>query len=145
MSVIVIVGDGSSTLFWSDRWIHEKAITEVAPAIMPFVRRRGWRRRMVREALEGNSWTKDIVGGLPVLATCQYLLLADMIRDITLNPKQQDHHVWTSDPSGHFSSKSAYERYFVVGIRFERHMRLWKSWTPLKVKLFIWLMMWNRC
>ncbi|TVU35564.1 hypothetical protein EJB05_17460, partial [Eragrostis curvula] len=89
---------------------------------MPFVRRRGWRARTVREALEGNSWTRDIVGRLP---------LWDVIRVITLNPQERDHHTWLPDPSSQFSSRSAYERYFIGGITFEPHKRLWKTckWT----------------
>lgn len=64
ISVITTVGDGSSTVFWTDRWLHGKSISDLAPALMPFVRRRGWRTRTVREAMHKNSWTHDIIGGL---------------------------------------------------------------------------------
>lgn len=43
------------------------------------------------------------------------------------------------------SSKSAYEHYHIGGIVFEPHKRIWKTWAPLKAKLFIWLVMWKRC
>lgn len=44
-----------------------------------------------------------------------------------------------------FSTKSSYEGGFVGGIQFEPYRRLWKTWPPLKVKFFIWLVTWNRC
>lgn len=31
------------------------------------------------------------------------------------------------------------------GIQFEPHHRLWRSWAPLKVKIFVWLACWKRC
>ncbi|GJM88071.1 hypothetical protein PR202_ga04095 [Eleusine coracana subsp. coracana] len=54
ISVTTSIGDGNSTLFWTDRWIHGKVISELATALMPHVRRRGWRSLTVRDALQGN-------------------------------------------------------------------------------------------
>lgn len=31
------------------------------------------------------------------------------------------------------------------GIPFAAHTKLWKSWAPLKTKIFIWLAIWNCC
>lgn len=50
ISVTTAVGDGATTLFWSDRWLQGKSIQDLAPALMPFVRRRGWRKQTVRRA-----------------------------------------------------------------------------------------------
>ncbi|GJM89732.1 hypothetical protein PR202_ga05948 [Eleusine coracana subsp. coracana] len=139
------VGDERSTLFWTDRWINGISIQELAPALMPFVKRRGWRARTVQDALTQNTWLRDIAGGLPVLATWQFLLLWDVLTTVELMPEERNAHVWTPCPSGIFSSKSAYERYFVGGISFEPHKRLWRTWAPLKIKIFVWLAIWRRC
>ncbi|GJN18978.1 hypothetical protein PR202_gb06201 [Eleusine coracana subsp. coracana] len=139
------VGDGRSTLFWTDCWVNDKSIQELASALMSFVKRRGWRARTVHDALMQNTWLRDIAVELPVLATWQFLLLWDVLATVELMPEECDTHVWTPCPSGIFSSKSAYRRYFVDGISFEPHKRIWRTWAPLKIKIFIWLAIWRRC
>lgn len=145
VSVKTIVGDGRSTSFWSDRWINGKTIQDLAPALMPFVKKRGWRTRSVHEALQGNAWLLDVVGGLPALALWQFLMLWDTIMEMQLTPDQPDMHIWTPCPSGTYTSKSAYQRFLVGAIDFEPYKWLWWCWAPLKVKIFIWLATWKRC
>lgn len=99
---------------------------------------------MVSDALIDQRWIQDVIGGLPVLATWQFLLLWDLLADIQLST-ERDEHVWTPCTSRNFSSKSAYDRFFVGGITFEPYKRLWKSWALLKVKFFLWLAAWRRC
>lgn len=48
--MVTNIGDGQSTLFWTDRWIYRKYIGELTLALMPFVKKRGWRNLTVREA-----------------------------------------------------------------------------------------------
>lgn len=38
ISVTTTVGDGSTTLFWSNRWVIGQTIADLAPDLMPFVR-----------------------------------------------------------------------------------------------------------
>ena len=40
--------------------------------------------------------------------------------------------------------QSAYDAYFLGTIRFAPWKRIWKSWAPMKCKLFIWLATNNR-
>lgn len=145
ISVTSNVGDGSSTIFWTDRWIHGKSLQDLAPALMSFVLRRGWRMRTVCDALHDNSWTSDIVGGLSVLAAWQLLQVHDVLAQMVLDPQQRDQHCWLPDPSGQFTTKSAYRRFNEGSVRFEPYKRLWKAWAPLKAKMFIWLAYWKRC
>ncbi|TVU05324.1 hypothetical protein EJB05_48482, partial [Eragrostis curvula] len=56
-----------------------------------------------------------------------------------------DKHIWTPDPAVGFTTKSAYNRFFMASVQFEPYRRLWKSWAPLKVKIFLWLAILNRC
>lgn len=121
ISVMTIVSDGCSTLFWTDPWINGKSIQDLAPDLMPFIKRRGWHSRTVQDALTQDSWLQDVVGGLPVMLLGQFLSLWDMVTAVELVPGERDVHVWTPCPSGSFSSKSAYQRYFVGGIKFEPH------------------------
>lgn len=94
ISVSTILGDGRSTLFWTDRWIGGQAIQNIAPALMQFVHRCGWQKHTVHDALQQNNWMQDIFGGLPVLATWQFLLLTDAISTVLLQQEVEDRHVW---------------------------------------------------
>ena len=63
----------------------------------------------------------------------------------SLDPAISDQHSWRLSKSGSYSSKSAYEAFFIGTIRFAPWKRIWKSWAPLKCKFFIWLVLNNRC
>lgn len=145
VSISTTVGDGSSTLFWVNRWLHGRSIADLAPALMPFVRRRGWRTLTVCEALHNNRWTKDVQGGLSVLASWQLVQLWVFVQQQQLAPEQQDSHCWLPNPAGGFSTHSVYLRYFTGSINFEPYKRVWRSWAPLKIKLFVWLAALNHC
>lgn len=71
--VMTRLGNGRAALFWVDKWLDGRSVRDIAPSIMAFVRKRGWRRRTVCEALDNNTWTEDIVGGLPVPALWEFL------------------------------------------------------------------------
>lgn len=127
ISVTTTIGDGKATLFWTDRWLHGKAIPDLAPALMQHVRRRGWRKLTVHDALQDNHWFTYIMGGLSVLAQWQFLQLCDIVHEINISPEEQDRHIWSPHPSGTFTTKSAYERFFTGAVPFEPHRRLWKT------------------
>ncbi|GJN20422.1 hypothetical protein PR202_gb07798 [Eleusine coracana subsp. coracana] len=92
---------------------------------MPFVRKRGWRKRTVYQALRGSAWLKDIIGGLSVLATWQLIQLWAVVQHTQLQ-EEPDRHCWTPNASGEFTTKSAYQRFFVGSTKFEPYKRLWK-------------------
>lgn len=54
------VGDGRSTFFWEDRWLHGMMIQEIAPRIYDRIRPRTRSGRTVADALEG-TWTQYLV------------------------------------------------------------------------------------
>jgi len=55
ISVVAVVGDGLSMLFWTDRWIHGRSVRDLAPALFSFVPRRAVARRSVRDALHSHG------------------------------------------------------------------------------------------
>lgn len=108
-TIKTVVGDGNSTVFWTDRWLHGRSILELAPALSPFIRKLGWRKLTVRQGMDNNQWTKFIIGGLDVVAVWQYVQLWQLINTITLSSRTADKHIWMATSSGMFTSKSAYE------------------------------------
>jgi len=86
-----------------------------------------------------------VAGGLSVPAILDYLELWDTLENVQLLENQPDQHLWTPVSSGTYSARSAYARFFVGSSGFEPYKRLWKSWAPLRCKIFLWLAMLNRC
>ena len=82
MAVCSEVGDGSSTLFWSDKWLHDKSITELAPRLMPAVVKLSVNRRTVKEALTNRQWLADIKGALSVADLREFFSLWDTLNKV---------------------------------------------------------------
>jgi hypothetical protein len=52
ISVISMVGDGKSTCFWADHWLHGQTIQDLAPALFALVPKQIAKIRTVHEALQ---------------------------------------------------------------------------------------------
>jgi hypothetical protein len=66
---------GTSTLFWTDRWLKGRSIAELAPCLIQTVGPRIQRRRSVRDALDNRRWVRDIKGALTVQVLLEYLYI----------------------------------------------------------------------
>lgn len=139
------IGDGKSSSFWTDRWLHGTSVADIAPELMNYVKRRGWKQLTVHDALQDIYWTRFTVSGMSVQAIWEFLQLWDLVQNFNLRPDQEDTHVWLPHSLGTYTTKSAYERFFQGVVSFEPYRRLWKSWAPLRVKVFLWLAILNRC
>jgi hypothetical protein len=70
-----MVGNGHSTLFWSDNWLQGKSISIIAPSLFSIIPKRAAKSRTVHEALLNNRWIYDIRGGLTVGVLADYFKL----------------------------------------------------------------------
>jgi hypothetical protein len=50
------VGNGTATLFWTDRWIHGQSIADLAPHVLALVPSKKRKMKTVLEALTDHSW-----------------------------------------------------------------------------------------
>lgn len=144
IAVMTEIGNGQSTLFWTDRWLHGCSIEALAPSVYACVSPRIRNSRTVAEALSDGLWPRDIQGGLSWSGIREFLKLWDCLLEFTLTD-QEDRHIWRLDASGCYSSKSAYKAFFYGAVTFEPWHRLWKTWAPSKCKMFLWLAIRNRC
>lgn len=71
--------------------------------------------------------------------------LWDVIHGIELIAGAHDEHLWRFEASGKYSSRSAYRIFFTGSTAFEPYARLWRSWAPLRSKLFLWTAIMDRC
>jgi hypothetical protein len=138
-AVVTIVGDGTSTKFWADRWIHGRTIAEWAPALFRAIPTKIVKRRSVSQALNNRKWVDDIKGALTVQVISDYLLICNLVDRPVLQPDILDQHRWKLSSSGSYSCKSTYSSMFTGTISFFSWKRIWRSWTPPKGRFFIWL------
>ncbi|GJN34739.1 hypothetical protein PR202_gb23430 [Eleusine coracana subsp. coracana] len=123
ISIITQVGNGRSTLFWSDRWLHDCCLKDIAPEVVSKVPKRVIRSRTVEQALTNLQWVRDISGGLSFVGLIEYLMLWDLLRVFALT-EAMDQHRWRYDSSGVFTSKSAYRQFFQGSTTFEPWRRI---------------------
>jgi len=61
-----------------------------------------------------------------------------MMTNVQLS-EQPDKTIWRWTPDGRYSTKSAYTMLHAGATKFEGHQLIWKTWAPLRVKIFMWL------
>jgi hypothetical protein len=101
--VYLEVGHGTTTLFWTDRWLHSQSIADLAPHLMaaiPVTRRK---RRTVQEALVNHDWVSDIQGDLPVGVLLDYLRLWNILSKCLISSCSMK---WKINTSGVFQLTS---------------------------------------
>lgn len=140
VSIQSIVGNGTSTKFWTDRWLDGRRIVELAPNLFAAVNRKAVRTLAVHEAVMG-----DIPGNFPPSAFSDFFQIWDLVREVNLLPDTPDQHIWTPSSSGSYSSKSAYDRFMVGGASFAPADRIWRTWAPPRCKFFLWLAAQDKC
>ncbi|WVZ64257.1 LOW QUALITY PROTEIN: hypothetical protein U9M48_013807 [Paspalum notatum var. saurae] len=138
-SVHFVVDNGQRTLFWQDNWIGGKSVVDVAPALLWFMSKRTKSTQTVAAALHDGRWIREIRGGLSIQAIVQYLKPWDLIRDVRLIQSTQDRAVWRWSRDGRFSVHSAYRLLHEGSIHQPEVAIIWKTWAPLRVKIFLWL------
>lgn len=144
VAVHIEVGSGSSTLFWTDRWINGQSIGHIAPALLAAVPKR-LRRRAMSSALHGRAWARDIKGPRTVQVILGYVQVDALIRDVHLQPGVEDRFVWRFSTDGVYSASSAYRAMFYGSVKLRGATQLWKAPAPSKVKIFFWLAIHERC
>ncbi|WVZ88496.1 hypothetical protein U9M48_035013 [Paspalum notatum var. saurae] len=139
VAVVSVVGNGETIKFWTDRWLQGKNVAEHCPTLFKLIPKRAVKQRTVTQGVTDRKWILDISGALSVQVLVEYLRLWNLIEGVELRPDVADQHHWRFASHGSYSSKSAYEAFFVGSITFAPWRRVWKTWAPLRCKFFIWL------
>lgn len=137
--VKIVVGDGSKTLFWRDRWIHWLGVVDIAPLIHMCVDVRTRNRCSVQQALHESRWTIDVEGELNFTVHIKVMNLCLPIAPIQRDENSQDIFSWPADASGKYTARSVYMRLCQGWERAPFAACIWRSWAPLKCKIHAWL------
>lgn len=145
VSTIVQVGNGARTLFWSDKWIEGKSIEELAPLVWAAVPKRTRNTRLVRDALVGTIWARDVTGSLSVPALRQYLHLWYRLQRINIDQNQEDKFIWKWTQNQQYSASSAYRAFFIGQCGVPGAKELTKTRATPRCKFFFWHVFLGRC
>jgi hypothetical protein len=80
------IGDGTSTLFWRDRWINGHRVADLAPRLLAVIPKGKVNKCTVREALIEHKWVSEIRGALTVGVIVDYLRLWNALQGVVLQP-----------------------------------------------------------
>lgn len=138
--VKIVLGNGANVLFWKDRWIHGFTVGDIAPLIVELVQPRARNRRSVQQALDDNAWIQDVHGDLTFMAHLQVAHLCQAMATVPMNEGETDQFVWPADGSGCYSAKSVYNRLCMGLTDSPTATGIWRSWAPLRCKIFAWLL-----
>ncbi|KAF8655413.1 hypothetical protein HU200_061155 [Digitaria exilis] len=133
------IGGGRTTLFWTDRWLNDSSITELARCLMQAVGPRIQKRWTVREALHNRQWARDITGALTVQVILEYLQIWELVQQVHLDDDLPDRVLWRWTADQQFTTASAYQAFFQGQYSTPGVKVLWKARAPNKCRFFLWL------
>jgi hypothetical protein len=131
-SVIFVVGDGTATCFWTDRWLHGQSIQDLAPTLFGLGPKRAMNKRTIHEAMEELQWVADIRGSLPIQPLFEFFLIWDILHEFQLTLWRVGSAPVDTVQSGIYSCKSAYERLLwnrLLGVRRGESSCRWEPGT----------------
>lgn len=143
MATSVTVGDGRTDTFWHCTWLQSMTLAQLFPTLYKCSTRK---QRTVAAALHNNTWIKDLRRSNVADLAVEFLVLWRAIRDanITLQSGVPDDIKWNFEPSGIYSTKSAYNLQFNATIQTNFKQLIWQVWAPGKHKFFCWLLLQDR-
>ena len=109
-------------MFWTDKWLHGKRVSDLAPRLFELILKRFINKRTFQDALSNRRWILDIKGALTVGALIDYLHLWEALSDFELQPNREDKHIFSIASDGRYSAKAAYKSLFLGSSSFEHYI-----------------------
>jgi hypothetical protein len=130
MAMGIQIGDGNSTLFWTDRWLAGRCVQDLAPNLILMVPKHILNKRSVLEAFTDSRWIQDIRGVISQEVISDIMLLWETLLGVNLQPGTPDKHFWRLSSSGQYSATLAYESIFLGSTQFYAYDLIWKTCPP---------------
>ena len=141
------VGNGKKVRFWEDKWLGNNTLQELHPSLF---RLSVLKSKPISDFLDGpttqvqgsTSWNFHFPRNLLDREITKLQGLLHSLEKIRLCSTVEDRRVWLANSSGIFSCKTAF-----ASLRGDNSLPLnypaksiWKLRIPIKVKIFIWLL-----
>jgi hypothetical protein len=123
------LGNGESTLFWTDNWIGGSSIRALAPAVFGAVPKR-CHATLVSAALRGRAWVGQIKGPRSMRLINEFLRLWPVLEQMQLLPGVPDAFSWPWSSDGTYFVASAYGGMFLGSSSPLGAKLIWKIAAP---------------
>jgi hypothetical protein len=100
MVVAIEIGDGTTSLLWLDRWVHGQRIEDLDPRLFHLMPKRVDNKRSVADVLTDSKWVHDLRGHLTESMLHEFLLLSELVANISTQPGRLDKYYWCLSVSG---------------------------------------------
>ena len=137
------VGCGDKFKFWEDRWIGgDNCLADKYPRLYTISAQKHHFIHQIGAAKEG-GWEWNLQWRRPLFDSEIDMAVAflQQLEGFTIRPELSDQWKWAAEPSGCYSTKSAYKAIHHVTVGEEqdgKFKELWKLRVPLKVAIFAW-------
>jgi hypothetical protein len=88
--------------------------------------------------MHNRAWVTQLSRGLTVPTIQEYLRIWDLLQDVQLND-EEDRLIWRWTVDGTYTSRFAYRALHSASHPTPGCDRLWGTWAPLRVKIFLWI------
>lgn len=119
-STTMVLGDGRTSLFWEDRWLDGRSISEITPHLYACVPKNRQHIRTIVDGLLNHSRARDIHGTIGIPEIGEYLLWRQL-EPVQLS-NQADTLTWKWSDSGVYSTRSCYN----AMLQGSTHCSAWK-------------------
>jgi hypothetical protein len=109
-STKITLGDGNKALFWQDNWTGRGRLRDIAPDLYKIATQK---KRLVSKELDNNRWISSVSGLNTVEELRDFIMIANVVDSVTLDPSQPDSISWLWTTDGCYSAKSAYRAQFI--------------------------------
>lgn len=94
ITMMMIVRDANLLYSRPITRLEGRSIAGLAPSLFALVHKQRVDKRIMKEALLGSWWIRDIVGDLIVASLAEFLDIWELISVVQLRPGVQDEHHW---------------------------------------------------
>lgn len=101
------------------------------------------RRQTVQQALTARAWARSFSRGLSAQGILDYLHIWHLVANIQLS-QEANRTVWRWTANGEYTAESAYKMLHARSAKLAGPNLVWKTWAPLKVRIFLWLFLRRR-
>lgn len=137
-TTVVTIKDGKTAKFWTSSWANGQAPKNFAPTLFKKTKRK---KITVQKALQENRWLTHISPIATTVEIQEYVLLWEVVHQITLEDDTDDEIRWRWTPDGEYSTKSAYRIQFEGTFSKLKLMPIWKAKAEAKCRFFTWTLL----
>ena len=139
MSISRVVGDGSNTSFWFDRW-HGNGSCALYCSFPNLFRIISNPNITVADVFTNFPSSFQFNRQLTGIIFSEWLQLLGLFSSYSLDSSCPDRILWSWNSSGLFTVNSLYKWLSFRGVPTSIYNTLWKAKIPLKIKVFVWLL-----